>query len=236
MIKYSILAFTLLLMSACTTHAPVHQPVSELEQRIVKDMHILDNQSRVIFFLGESIGAINVGSRIPMDIFIDGKFIGNLGRRSDMVVADLTPGKHTLLANGMPEFSPETKYLTKPMNVNLIAGKQSFYRVTLKSTTESSQKLFGMLSPSDAYTVSLKIDKSGSDDLSNHTVVVLYSDPLSEQVTEPVRNPIHKTSNKPEVISNDIVVKMTKIKEMHEKGLITQSEYDSKRKELLESY
>jgi len=97
-------------------------------------MHILDNQSRVIFYLGDTIGSINVGSRIPMDIFIDGKLIENLGRRSDMVVADLTPGKHTLSANGMAEFSPETTYLIKPTDVNLIAGKQSFYRVTLKES------------------------------------------------------------------------------------------------------
>lgn len=239
MTKYAIIASAALLMSACTPHAPVHQPVSELEQRIVKDVHIANNQSRVIFLLGDTIGSINVGSRIPMDIFIDGKRIGNIGRRSDMVVADLIPGKHTLLANGMTEFSPETKYLPKPMHVNLVAGKQSFYRVTLKNTTESSQKLLGMLSPSTeslTYTVFLKKDNHGMDDLSSHTVVTLYSETPIKNAIKPVEKSNHKARTKSAVISNDIVVKMTKIKEMYENGLITKPEYDSKRKALLERY
>jgi len=247
MTKYLMMVSVALFINSCATHAPVHQPASELEQRIVKGMHIPDNQSRVIFYLGDTIGSINVGSRIPMDILIDGKFIGNLGRRSEMVVADLTPGKHTLLANGMAEFSPETTYLTKPTDVNFIAGKQSFYRVTLEeSTATPSKKIFGISSPlteAMTYAVSLKKDDRGVDDLSYHTVVAFYTTPSTTKQVKPIKQAT-KTSTKPAItpqektaiIPDDIEVKMIKIKEMHKKGLITQSEYDSKRKSLLESY
>lgn len=248
MTKYLMMVSVALLISACAARAPVHQPSSELDQRIVKEMHIPNDKSRVVFFLGKSIGAIDVDSNIPMDIFIDGKLIGNIGRRSDMVVTDLLPGKHILLANGMPNFDTDITYQAKPTHVSLVAGKQSFYRVTLKdSSTTPAQKILGISSPlsdSSTYAVSLTKDNNGIDDLTYHTVVAFYNEASAkqkvakpmEQVSKSNKKTVTKPQEKSAMISDDIEVKMIKIKDMYKKGLITQSEYDSKRKSLLESY
>jgi hypothetical protein len=146
----------------------------------------------------------------------------------------------------MAEFDSETMYLAKPSNVNLIAGKQYFYRVTLKGSTAASKKTFGISSPLAGpvtYAVSLKKDANGIDDLPFHTVVAFYNDPPAKQVAEPFKQatktntkPAVAPQEKPSIIFDDIEVKMIKIKQMYKKGLITQSEYDSKRKSLLESY
>jgi len=241
MIKYFIA--TILLMSACA-HAPVHEPVPLYKQNIVKDMKIPSDRSRVVFYLGESVSMVNVGSRIPMDIFIDGKLIGNIGRYSDMVVADLVPGKHTLSANGMPEYDSELRYIAKEITVTLVAGEQYFYKSTLEDATPASQKesgMFSSLATSTTYSVSLEKNDNGADDLSSHTVVTLYDEAPSKQVVKPIKQqskPVKQqhVDNEVVIISNDIEVKMRKIKEMYEKGLITQSEYDSKRKSLLKNY
>jgi len=247
MIKYFIA--TTLLMSACA-HAPVHQPLPLYKQNMVKDMQIPNDKSRVVFFLGKSSGMVNI--EIPMDIFIDGKLIGNVGRYSDMVVADLVPGKHTLSANGISEYDSELEYIPQEITVNLMAGKQYFYRSMLKDATPASQKTSGILpsftTSTTTYSVLLEKDDQGANDLSSHTVVILYNETPTKQPAEPIKQPVEpiKQQNKPakqqhvddKVVAtpNDIEVKMRKIKEMYEKGLITQSEYDSKRKSLLENY
>jgi len=124
-----------------------------------------------------------------------------------------------------------------------IRGEMNSYK---ESTATPSKKIFGISSPlpeAVTYTVSLKKDDSGADDLSYHTVVAFYSDPLTKPAAKPVRQvtkantkPVVTPQKKPAIVSDDIEIKMLKIKEMHKKGLITQSEYDSKRKSLLDSY
>ncbi len=247
MIKYFIAATLLMLMSACA-HPPVHEPVPLYKQNIVKDMKIPTDKSRVVFFLEKSEGIINISSKIPINIFIDGKLIGNIGRYSDMVVADLVPGKHTLSANGMPEYDSELGYIPQEITVNLIAGEQYFYRSTLRDATSASQETSGILpsfSTSTTYSVSLEKDDQGADDLSSHTVVILYDEAPAKQPAKPVKQatePANANAKQQNVGNNvattpdDIGVKMRKIKEMYEQDLITQSEYDSKRKTLLENY
>ncbi len=209
-------------------------------------MKIPTDKSRVVFFLGKSTGIINVSSKIPINIFIDGKLIGNIGRYSDMVVADLVPGKHTLSANGMPEYDSELGYISQEITVTLIAGEQYFYRSTLRDATPASQETSGILpsfATSTTYSVSLEKDDHGADDLSSHTVVILYDETPAKQPAKPVKQPTEAANAKQQNADNDVVtapddirVKMRKIKEMYEQDLITQSEYDSKRKALLENY
>ncbi len=66
---------------------------------------------------------------------------------------------------------------------------------------------------------------------------------VAAQSAEPTRQPTESANAKQQNVDNDVVitpndieVKMRKIKELYEKDLITQSEYDSKRKVLLENY
>jgi len=235
-----ILGLTLLLLISCVSH-PVHPPAPLADQKAIKTFKVPVDKVRVIFYMGQYVDSVfNRDSRWPMDIYIGNRKIGNLGQRSDMIAADLSPGTYTFKAVG-PDLS---KFASKPLKLHIKSGHQYFLKTTEMDGQPSADRVSGTSRTYDLI-VSLEQDpvSVGRDTIAVHTLTGYYSGraPSNIQKKEkstaaaPVQNralPAHVQ----EKATPDLEYKLKKIKSMYEQNLITKEEYDEKRKMLLNSF
>lgn len=236
-----IFGLALLLLTSCISH-PVHPPAPVADQKAIKMFKIPTHTARVIFYMGQYTDSMfNRDARWPMDIYIGNKKIGNLGRRSDMIAADLSPGAYTFKAVG-PDLS---SFASMPLKLHLKAGNQYY----LKTTEVDGQASTDSASGTSGFIVSLKQDQvsSGREAIAVHTLIAYYNNGSSPR--RPISKPQQKEKIHAAAVQNrapsmpatekrapDLEYKLKRIKSMYEQDLITKEEYDKKRKRLLNSF
>jgi len=237
-----LLWLPLFALSACVANQPPHPAAPLSEQKIIQNFQIPQDRGRIVFYLGELIGTFNVDLGVPMDISVDGKNIGNIGRQSDLIAADLPPGLHMLKANSARE---DYKTTSTTLELNVSAGKCYFLKVNSKDARTTSEIAVAAFVPFAGGNMHFEtwleqdVDSKGREEVANRTLVKYHIeniDPTSSVKPQNMALPVTPRAPSTRSLSQvDLEYKMEKIKSMYDKGLITKSEYDNKRKELLNS-
>ena len=236
------LASTLMLLLGVLTGCGTFQPLqltSNEPDHDVKLFRPIEGKSRVFFFHGpvrtcKSSNCFDQKLNFPFSIYIDGIQIGTVTSRSNYLRADIEVGRHLIQWRDVID-SPEGEQ--GDMEISMESGQAYFIRVNkgsdsdLKSAESSTGavRITGQLE---------NIGVAGQAEVLDKKPIVVDRDAIQRLSgrTMQSNSAQENSASVPSSSPNTIGGKLTDLKEMYEKGLITKDEYDGKRKQFLDGW
>jgi len=229
--KKIICLFACFFLTACCLTRINHQPASLIEQKNVNQFQLDGDESRVHFFPGDmyvfdSIIKLNQVA----ELYINNLKAGTLGNSKEYIAVDLHPGTYDF--KWMP-IGLDAQY-TQPEPLRLTIEKEEliFLKANFRDESPAAAMMFGVIGA----LVGLKFQSFFEQDTSLRNNIHEYQlISLNENMknTLSIKNRKLDQSNTERAASNDLERKLSKLKIIYEKGLITKEEYDIKRKELI---
>lgn len=236
----------IVLLSGCAVKY-VQLPASTLDQNAVKNYEMDSNYSRVIFYSGKMSNVQLDTAELDraIEIFIDNNKIGSVGNKEEMIAADLPPGTYSFKCN-VPKNDIDNSYTRADILTLPVGEKQLIYmKANFHNETPAYGMMFGALGALATMKFSMVLEQdtqsNGREAIASHRLVSRYIMPENSEnsINEQIR--LHEKVNQQQLApnstsqsENDLEAKMSKLKQLYDKGLITKEEYDLKRKELIE--
>lgn len=237
-IIYLFSCFLLTLLTACATRIN-HSPAPLQQQSAVERFQIDENESRVHFFLGELFMKNSRGIKINevAELYVNDVKIGLIGNDKEYMAIDLNPGFYSF--KWMPIGTGSEKCEPEALQLSLSNNEFIFIKANMRdaSTTVPGAMLFGAIGAVAGTTVKLityfEPDSGLKDKIKEYKLVSLNQ---SFKQASPIKKLKTDQSSTKNSLSPSIENKLSELKSIYEKGLITKEEYDEKRKKLLEGY
>jgi len=205
----------------------------------VERFQLDENESRVHFFLGELFMKNSRGIKMNevAELYVNNVKIGLIGNDKEYMAIDLNPGFYSFkwmpIGTGSGNCEPEA------LQLSLSNNELIFIKANMRdaSTTAPGAMLFGAIGALAGTNVKLityfEPDSSFKDKIKDYKLVSLNQ---SFKQTSPIKKLKMDQSSTENSLSPGIEKKLSELKSIYDKGLITKKEYDEKRKKLLEGY
>lgn len=214
------------LLMACATR--ISQPPAPGQQLSkVEQFQLNENECRVHFFLGELFfkSANGIKMNEVAELYVNNVKIGFIGNQSEYIAIDLYPGLYTL--RWSPIGSGSEYCESEQLQLSISKNEYIFLKANMKdaSTTNPGALLFGAIGAvagTNVKTIAyLAPDNEIKNNIKNYKLVSL--------------NETFKTnfSSSP---TDSLEQKLSDLKRLYEKGIITKEEYEEKRKNLIDHY
>ena len=232
--KNIICLLSCLFLAACVATRINHPPAPLHQQSIVKQFQLGENVSRVHFFIGDLV--LNADSRIKMneavELYVNNVKIGLLGNSKEYIAIDLYPGTYTFkwmpISSGSDSCSPD------PLQLSVIKGEVVFLKANMRDATPTAAMFLGAIGAlaMAKQATYFEQDNSLRSNMNELTLVALnedFKEALSIKKIAPDLTPTQ------EAAPANVEKKLSDLKQIYEKGLITKEEYEIKRKELIDT-
>ena len=229
--KKIIYIFFCFFLTACATRIN-HPPAPLQQQSTVERFQLNENESRVHFFLGEFFlydRAIKINQ--VADIYVNNVKIGTIGNSKEYLAVDLHPGTYDFkwMTTGMDADYSQPE----PLRLSIEKGELIFVKANMRDVSPVAAKMFGAVGAlvGSKFILLFEQDTNLKNNIHEYKLILLNEDikkSLSIKKMEP------EQSFTESAVSNDVEKKLSELKKIYEKGLITKEEYDIKRKELID--
>ena len=226
--KKIIYLFFCFFLTACVTRIN-HHPAPLQQQSTVERFQLDENESRVHFFLGEFFlyGRATEINQVA-DVYVNNVKIGTIGNRKEYLAVDLHPGTYDFkwMSTDADRSQPE------PLQLSIEKGELIFVKANMRDVSPVAAKMFGAVGAlvGSKFISFFEQDTNLKNNIHEYKLILLNEDikkSLSIKKMEPEQSVTESAA------SNDVEKKLSELKKIYEKGLITKEEYDIKRKELI---
>lgn len=217
---------TCFFLTACATRIS-HPPAPLQQQSTVEQFQLDENESRVHFFLGELFmkNARGIKMNEAAEFYVNNVKIGLIGNNKEYIAVDLHPGLYNFkwmpISTGSGYCEPEQ------LQLSISKNELIFLKANMRdaSTTNPDALLFGAIGAVVGTNVKnivyFEPDDNLKDNIKEYKLVS-----LNESIKQ----------NIPYSSSDGLEQKLSDIKELYEKGVISKEEYEEKRKRLIDQY
>jgi hypothetical protein len=232
----STLMLSLGILTGCVTFQPPQLTSSETDHD-VKQFRPIEGKSRVYFFHGpvrtcKASDCIDQKLNFPFSVYIDGIPIGTVTSRSNYLRSDIAAGKHLIQWKDIID-SPEGEQ--GDTEISMESGQAYFIRVNkgtnwaVKPVVAAGVKATGHLENAGV---------AGQAEVLDKAPIVADRDAIQRLSGRAGATNSAQASNPSVPSSSPITItgKLTELKDMYERGLITKDEYDGKRKQFLDTW
>lgn len=217
---------TCLILIACATR--INQPLAPIQQQSkVEQFQLNQNECRVHFFLGELFfkSANGIKMNEVAELYVNNVKIGFIGNQKEYIAIDLYPGLYNF--RWSPVGSGSGYCEAEQLQLSITKNELVFLKANMRdaSKTNPGALLFGAVGAvvgTNVKTISyLEPDNEIKNNLKKYRLVSL--------------NESFK-ANFPDSSTDSLEQKLSELKKLYEKGLVTEKEYQEKRKSLIDSY
>lgn len=233
----STLMLSLGILTGCGTFQ-LPQLTSNAVDHDVNQFRPSEGKSRVYFFHGpvrtcQANSCIDQKLNFPFSIHIDGSQIGTLPSRDNYLRADIAPGKHLIQWRDVVD-SPED--VQGKMEISMESGQAYFIRVSKGTNSELKPGALGTAAVKSTGQLE-NVGVAGRAEVLDKKLIVADRDAIQRLSGRASASNSAQESSAP-VPSSPITIggKLTELKDMYERGLITKDEYDGKRKQFLDTW
>jgi hypothetical protein len=232
-LKKTICFLACFFLTACATR--ISHPPAPLQQRSTVEQFQLDeNESRVHFFLGEYFPYRDTNRSAKMnqaaEFYVNNVKIGLIGNNKEYTAIDLPPGIYNFKWT-----NPAENHRQETLQLSIRSKELIFLKANMRNNASVYTTLLGpigALATLDIFTY-LEQDPKLKNNLIEYTLVSLNKDFTSSVSTQ--KTELNKPQPEGEAASTT-EKKLTELKSIYDKGLITKEEYDEKRKKIIEKY
>jgi len=214
-----------LFLIACATR--INQASAPQQQQFkVEQFQLNPNKCRVHFFQGELFlkGAKGIKINEVAELYVNNVKIGFIGNQNEYIAIDLPPGLYNF--RWTPVGSGSGYCEAEQLQLSISKNEFVFLKANMRdaSKTASGALLFGAVGAvvgTDVKIISyLEPDNEIKNNIKNYKLVLL--------------NESFK-ANFPDNAKEDLEQKLSDLKKLYEKGLITEKEFQEKRKRLIDN-
>jgi hypothetical protein len=233
----STLLLSLGILTGCGTFQ-LPQLTSNATDHDVKQFLPIEGKSRAYFFHGpvrtcKSTNCIDQKLNFPFSIYIDGVQIGTLASRDNYLRADIAPGKHLIQWRDIID-SPED--VQGKMEISMESGQAYFIRVSKGTSSELTPVALGAAGVKSTGQLE-NVGIAGQAEVLDRSLIVADRDAIQRlSGRASASNSAQQSSSSVPSSPIGIGGKLTELKDMYERGLITKDEYDGKRKQFLDAW
>lgn len=236
--KKIIYLFFCFFLTACATRIN-HPPAPLQQQSTVERFQLNENESRVHFFLGELFMKNSRGIKMNevAELYVNNVKIGLIGNDKEYIAIDLNPGLYNF--KWMPIGAGSGNCEPEPLQLSISNNELIFMKANMRdaSTTAPGAMLFGAIGALAGTNVKIityfEPDSGLKDKIKEFKLISLNQSFKQASPIKKLKIDQPSTENSQ---SSGIEKKLSELKSIYEKGLITKEEYDEKRKKLLERY
>ena len=232
----SALLLSLGILTGCGTFQ-LPQLTSNATDHDLSQFRPSDGKARVYFFHGpvttcRANSCIDQKLNFPFSIYIDGIEVGTLASRDNYLRADIAPGKHLMQWRDIVD-SPED--IQGKMEISMESGHADFIRVSKGTSSELKPGALG----SAAFKSTGQLENvgiAGRAEVLDKKLIVADREAIKRLSGSVSASKSAQEGSAPVPSSPTIGGKLTELKDMYERGLITKDEYDGKRKQFLDTW
>lgn len=229
---------TCFFLTACATRIS-HPPAPLQQQSIVEQFQLNGNESRVHFFLGDLFMKNDSGIKMneAAKIYVNNVKIGSIGNNQEYIAIDLHPALYNF--KWMPIGTGSGYCESESLQLFISNNELMFLKANMRdaSTTAPGAMLFGAIGALAGTNVKIityfEPDTGLKDKIKEFKLISLNQSFKQASSIKKLEIDQRSTENPP---SAGIEEKLSELKSIYEKGLITKEEYDEKRKKLIEKY
>ena len=225
-------------LTACATRIS-HPPAPLQQQSIVEQFKLNGNESRVHFFLGDLFmkNASGIKMNEAAELYVNNVKIGLIGNDKEYIAIDFNPGLYNF--KWMPIGAGSGSCEPEPLQLSISNNELIFMKANMRdaSTTAPGAMLFGAIGALAGTNVKIityfEPDSGWKDKIKEFKLILLNQ---SFKQASPIKKLKIDQPSMENSQSAGIEKKLSELKSIYEKGLITKEEYDEKRKKLIEKY
>jgi hypothetical protein len=236
--KKTISLFACFFLTACATR--INHPTVPLQQQSTVEQFQLDeNESRIHFFLGEVFMKNSRGIKIneAAELYVNNVKIGLIGNDKEYIAIDLNPGLYNF--KWMPVGSGSGYCEPEPLQLSISHNELIFLKANMRdaSTTAPGAMLFGAIGALVGTNIKIityfEPDSGLKGKIKEFKLISLNQSFKQAYSIKKLKIDLPSAENSR---SAGLEKKLSELKSIYEKGLITKEEYDEKRKKIIEKY
>jgi len=232
-----ILVVSLGILTGCGMLPSLQRTASDADSGI-KQFRPAEGMAQVVFFHGpvrtcKSSDCIDQKLGFPFSIYIDGIKLGTVTSRSNYLRADISAGKHVIQWTDIKD-KPEVEQ--GDMEINMSSGQAYFIRVSKGTFSDFKPSAIGTATAVPTGLLE-NVGAAGQAEVLDRTLIVADRDAIQRLSGGAItRDPRREADASVPALPATVRDKMTELKVLYERGLITKDEYDGKRKQFLDAW